>query len=141
MTDTEFQGFCKRVVIAENGCLEWIAGKNNGYGHATFGDKRDYAHRVSYEYFIGEIPENMEIDHLCRNRACVNPIHLEVVTMIENVMRGMGPSAINSRKTHCDKGHEYTGNNLIVDSQGARQCRICRNERWLRNFYKRRGIK
>lgn len=137
MTDVKFKTFCERVIIAENGCIEWIAGKCNGYGQVMFGGRVDYAHRLSYMYFVGEIPESMELDHLCRNRPCVSIEHLEVVTPRVNNLRCNGAAAINYRKTHCNNGHEYIDYNLIIDSQGARQCRKCRNERWLRNHYRR----
>ena len=69
-------------------CWNWIAGRSNGYGMIQINKKHKYAHRVSYEIFKGDIPEGLELDHLCRNRKCVNPDHLEAVSSRENTMRG-----------------------------------------------------
>jgi hypothetical protein len=75
-----------------------------------------------YETFIGPIPENLVIDHLCRNRACQNPFHLEPVTPEENTKRGA-----RATMTHCKNGHPFSGLNLVFSSSGSRICRICRN--------------
>lgn len=85
---------------------------------------------MSHELHKGPIPEGLVIDHLCRNRGCVNPDHLEAVTQRENILRGEGLAAANARKTHCPKGHPYSGENLyVVPSSGRRQCRICADAR------------
>lgn len=91
-----------------------------------------YAHRLSYELHKGEIPEGLEIDHLCRNRWCVNPDHLEAVTRRENIMRGDGPKKLgelNSKKTHCKHGHPFDKENTRYRPTGGRSCRICNRER------------
>jgi hypothetical protein len=81
-------------------------------------------HRISYEIFVGKIPEGMVIDHLCRTPACVNPKHLEPVTIAENTFRGTGMCARNHHKTHCKRGHSLSGENVIV-REVVRRRRIC----------------
>jgi hypothetical protein len=112
-------------VDKSDGCWDWTGYKTaTGYGRVQ-GTK--YAHRVAYELQVGPIPDGLEIDHLCRNRGCVNPAHLEVVTHQENQLRGNGPCGLNARKTHCPRGHEYTEKNTRV-YQGHRMCRTCRRD-------------
>lgn len=95
----------------------------NGYGRMFFAGKRILAHRLSTLLFKGDIPAGYEPDHLCRERSCTNPDHLEVVTRRENIIRGNGAAAINHRKTHCPRGHA-----LGDPAQGkVRRCKICKN--------------
>jgi len=115
------------------GCWIWVACRNNqGYGLVRHGQKTTLAHRAVYELLIGKIPPDLQCDHLCRNRYCVNPAHIELVTGRDNVLRGIGPTAENARKTHCKKGHELSGKNLSVryDKRGkaGRFCLACRAE-------------
>lgn len=124
--------FFEKTRILENGCIEWTGGLNGaGYGQFYRGKRfrgdtgKTYAHRWAYEYFIGPIPDGLHLDHLCRNRRCVNPTHLEPVTVRENLLRGVGPSAMHARKTHCPAGHPYAGKNLYTNPKGARYCREC----------------
>ena len=94
------------------GCWEWIRScSSGGYGHAWIDGGHIYAHRLSYEVHKGKIPDGLTIDHLCRNRKCVNPEHLEAVTRRVNNLRGTSPSAWNYRKTHCISGHEFNKEN------------------------------
>jgi hypothetical protein len=112
-------------------CWEWQASKTrDGYGNFSIGDHRMVlAHRFSYETLVGPVPDGLDLDHLCRNRACVNPTHLEPVTRAENVYRGIAPAAINKRKTYCIRGHPLSGENLRFTRAGKRVCRECRNMR------------
>lgn len=121
----------------ESPCVIWNGpvNKRNGYGtSARWIDGKlniTGAHRRSYQHFIGPIPPGYVIDHLCRVRACVNPYHLEAVTANENLKRGVGvTSTENAKKTHCNKGHPLSGENLqIVLVKGTtrqkRRCRTC----------------
>jgi hypothetical protein len=110
-----------------SGCWLWAAGlTGDGYGAFWINGKTVLAHRVSYEIAKGSIPESLELDHKCRNRCCVNPSHLDPVTAKVNVLRGVGISAKNARKTHCGKGHALDGENLYINSEGHRYCRKCR---------------
>lgn len=94
--------------IPFHSCWEWNGHFNRlGYGMLNCGEKMRSAHRVSYEYHVGQIPDGLHIDHLCRNRACVNPAHLEAVTPRENIMRSNAPAALNARRLTCRRGHPF----------------------------------
>lgn len=124
--------FNEKLIAADGGCIEWRAGTNScGYGifypgpPAGIGDKV-YAHRWSYEYHVGPIPAGLHLDHLCRNTLCVNPDHLEPVSLAENVRRGVSSPAQNARKTYCQRGHALAGDNLYINpGTGYRKCRTC----------------
>jgi len=105
----------------------------DGYGRFWDGIKQYRSHRWSYEYWNGKIPEKLQIDHLCRNRACVNPLHLEAVTLVENLRRGI-QSTGNPKKTHCKYGHPLSGRNLYVRSNGKRYCKECQRIRGRRRL-------
>ena len=110
-------------------CWPWLASKTPaGYGHFQHEGKTVYAHRYSYEQLIDSIPNGFTIAHLCFNRGCINPSHMETVTQGVNVLRGTGACAVNAHKTHCPKGHPYAGGNLYFSSIGGRRCRICSRE-------------
>lgn len=110
----------------------------SGYVYLVRARRHVLAHRYFWEKTNGPIPEGLVIDHLCRNRACVNLEHLEVVTGRENCLRGIGPTAINALKTHCSRhGHPLSGANLILHPDGRRECRECQRESG-RNHMRRR---
>ncbi|KKN00766.1 hypothetical protein LCGC14_1134530 [marine sediment metagenome] len=125
--------------IAPSGCWEWSGAKYPaGYGSIMVGSKFDQTrgpvptHRLAYELEMGSIPDGLQIDHLCRNRACANVLHLEVVTPGENVRRGNGLAGVNARKTECIHGHPLDAVNTYVGSDGKRVCRACKRNTWRR---------
>lgn len=108
-------------------CWPWIGALEDGYGRLRIGDgRRMPAHRFAWTLANGNVPTGMVIDHLCRNRACCNPAHLEPVTTRTNLLRGQTHAARNLAKTHCVRDHEFTEANTYVDGLGKRNCRKCR---------------
>lgn len=134
----------KILIYNNNECWEWKSTTNHkGYGRFSFMrnsiNYQPQAHRVSYMIFKGEIPKEKTIHHICHNKKCVNPDHLEPRTNIENIMEGNCWSAINSRKTHCINGHKFDYNNTYnyyrktssgkeTPRRGCRKCRIIRDK-------------
>jgi len=124
--------------VRQNGeCWEWTASLSYGYGQFALrhGVIRK-AHRISYEWLVGPIPDGLHLDHLCRNRKCVNPEHLEPVTNYVNLHRGQGFTATRAAQTHCIHGHEFTPENTNIKRNGCRECRACvsrrSSEKWKR---------
>jgi hypothetical protein len=111
-------------------CWTWLGAQTaNGYGRNMFRGRRIMAHRIAYMLVLGDIPTNFQIDHLCRNRLCVNPNHLEAVTQYENILRSSAPSAVNAQRTVCIHGHAFTERNTYATPDGRRQCRTCIRDR------------
>lgn len=120
-------------MLIGDGRWEWQGFRDyDGYGQAAGENTYEGckpAHRVVYEMMVGPIPEGLQLDHLCRNRACVKPSHVEPVSGAENIRRGQSPAAKNARKTHCLRGHFYDEVNTYVSPDGRRSCRTCHRER------------
>ncbi len=137
MTDRQAEGFFAKVWFRP-GCWEWSGDiATNGYGSFRYGpmaggqkQKVGRAHRLAWELFVGPIPNGLVIDHLCRNRRCVNPNHLEPVTHSENLLRGSKTNG-NTFKTHCKRGHEFTEENTYRYPSGKkRQCLTCKRDHY-----------
>lgn len=122
--------FWDRVERTE-GCWIWCGPVHrSGYGRCYFAQGwTRYAHRVAYLLAVGPVAADLELDHLCRNRRCVNPDHLELVSHRQNILRGLAPSAVNARRTSCVAGHPFDARNTYVYRDGTRQCRRCRARR------------
>lgn len=139
-----FDLFESNIKKSNSGCWDWIGPMDiNGYGRFYFEKERKSAHRVSlylYKNININPKKGYECDHLCRNRRCVNPDHLEEVTKKENLKRGEWFIYINSRKTHCKNGHIFNKENTYEKKNKfgniQRECRICRSE--YRKLYKER---
>ena len=116
-------------------CWRWIGFIDKaGYGRISVGGRAGevgYAHRVSYEFVHGPIPEGLVLDHLCRNRWCCNPEHLEAVRQRENFLRGVHPYVAIHQSGRCARGHERNAENTYYrkDRPGHWLCRACKNER------------
>ena len=113
-------------------CWPWRGAPSGGYGSFRTGPAATTAHRFAYECYVRPLREGEVVDHVCRNPACVNPTHLEAVSMAENTVRGAGPgraSAAGRARTHCKRDHPLFGPNLKRDSRGYRMCRSCQRDK------------
>lgn len=143
MDQDVFRRFDRKVQRRPGGCWEWTASKTStGYGQLNVGGRPELAHRLSYRHYKGEIPAGLQIDHVCRNRDCVNPDHLEAVSSAENTRRG---DALTRRletfaaRTHCPHGHEWTASNTRI-IRGARHCNACTADRTATRYWVRKGL-
>jgi hypothetical protein len=131
--EVEWRFWSKVDFLATGGHWLWIAGKTpQGYGSIRIAGKHHLAHRRAWELVMGPIPVGLTIDHLCRIRACVNPVDLEPVTLAVNIQRAglQGQAARNAAKTHCDVGHPLTPENLMRGGFGGRRtCKTCATAR------------
>ena len=120
----------------QDGCWEW-QGHITRFGYGTYGKQNYMVHRVIYEMLVDKLGPEDSIDHLCQNKRCVNPEHMEVVDLIENVMRNDSFYSINHRKTECINGHEFDESNTYIHpTRGNRHCKKCqvtRRKSWLEN--------
>lgn len=113
--------FASKIDKRPDGCWYWTGHLGaNGYGHLAVGHRMLLAHRYAYEHLVGPIPDGLTIDHLCRVRQCVNPEHLEAVTIQVNIER-----AGKSARASCANGHPFDDANTYVWTDGARRCREC----------------
>lgn len=116
----------RSVIKVDSGCWVWQGSLNaDGYGCLRVDKRWHLAHRWLYEQLRGSVPIGLDLDHLCRNRACVNPDCLEPVIRKVNLLRGEGFAAQRAQQTHCVNGHEFTSENTKIRANGTRLCRAC----------------
>lgn len=116
-----------RIAVAENGCWEWTHTKlPHGYGRVRINGPQYYTHRLAVEVWKGPIPVGFEVDHLCRNRSCCNPDHLEAVPQRTNILRSTNFAAEKFAQSSCINGHEFDAINTYIAPNGTRKCRECR---------------
>ena len=132
LSEKALQRFLAKVSANQDGCWMWIGTKNHrGYGQFYLG-RQVPAHRAAYGHYVGPIPDGFDVDHLCRVRSCVNPMHLEAVPHIVNIRRkfkGSKPTHNADGKPQCRRGHEMSPQNLYVSPKGRKECQACLKER------------
>lgn len=133
--------FKKIKINNETGCWDWLGFTSQGYGQIRINKKLYRIHRFMYAWLVSPIPngkgKNIPVlNHICNNRSCCNPLHLELISDTENILKGNGATAINHRKTHCKKGHLLHPAN----KNGYRRCMICHRE-WNRKNYAKNPLK
>ena len=130
------------------GCWEWVGGKDrNGYGHFNYCWNKYIAHRVAYLLWRGPLKKGLFVCHRCDNPGCVRPSHLFLGTGSDNIRDSLAKGRHHAAsRTHCPRGHEYAGDNLIVTTQGGgrykqRLCRVCERIRYRKNNRFRRALR
>lgn len=125
--------FIKKTFPKINGCVLWVGSKSgSGYGQMQFGKRKEMAHRISYQLFVGPIPKGMSIDHICQVKLCVNYLHLQPMLLRDNILLGS-----KAQNTNCPHGHPFEGRNLIWNKT-SRMCRICKQEKDRASYQRRR---
>lgn len=134
----------KKFVNKTDTCWLWTGALNKGYGVTSYLDKDLPAHRFIYQRMVGEIPKDYELDHLCKVTNCVNPEHLEAVTVQVNSHRSNNIGGVNARKTHCIYGHPFNEKNTfnipIPNGNVGRGCRTCKARDWQKWYRKSRNV-
>jgi hypothetical protein len=145
MTATVQERIERSIEKNTNDCWIWkLARTKQGYGRIAHNNKSCFAHRVSYQTYVGDIPEGLVLDHVCRTRECVNPEHLEAVTFAENIRRG-ARGVLNPQRqaTHCKWGHEFNEKNTYwktsESGSKSRMCITCKNRRKTKAWKNYRG--
>lgn len=129
------------IVDEVTGCHNWPGAMDgNGYGNLNRNGRVTKAYRWYWIQRHGEIPKGLQLDHICRNRRCCNPDHLELVTPAENTRRGMAPNIIAHRENRCRRGHDFTPENSIHRADGTRTCRTCENAAQMRRYTQRKAV-
>lgn len=139
MNAADLARFFNKVDVTVDGCWLFTGGLTLGYGTVRIAGTRKnaMAHRLAYEHSVGPIEPGLQLDHLCRNRACVRPDHLEPVTRRVNILRGAGVTAQNASKTHCKRGHPFTDATTYLRPAGGRTRRDCMECRRIRDRERR----
>jgi len=136
--------FHEKYEVQPNGCWIWMSAQNGtGYGQFSFEGKPRLAHRWFYERTKKKVEQGKELDHLCRNRSCVNPDHLEEVSRSENNRRGLIGERTRERSraiTHCPHGHEYSADNTYMTKAGTRCCKTCKRNSIIASRQKRKKL-
>lgn len=118
-----------RLVEAPSGCWEWQGATSSGYGTIRYDGRTQYVHRVTWQELRSEIPDGLELDHLCKNTRCANPWHLDPVTSAVNLARSTNPASTHRRAATCKNGHPKTTENVYISPTGRRQCQPCKLQR------------